>query len=165
MGFGAIQVDFPRTGGLEVVGEPLQFERCPATDVYRARQQRLKGDDNILPSWAFVVGRRSQIGRGPPVHAPRYGIKPNRARHTCSGARSNNRGPQATPHRPQVPQAGCAAASLALLVFASPRVNQMSSLKKGEDTCSARWNWTLSHPPSRRRPAFSPKPTEQGYAC
>src|SRR5271154_3631491 len=36
----------------------------------------------------------------------------NRARHTCYGARSNNRGAQATPHRPRVPQASGAAASL-----------------------------------------------------
>jgi hypothetical protein len=59
------------------VSKSFQFERCPATDVYGARQQRLKGDDYMLPSQAFAVGRRSrQLRGGPPVHTPRYRIKP-----------------------------------------------------------------------------------------
>ena len=73
---GAIQVDFPRTGGREVMGESLQFERCPAPDVYRARQQSLKGDNNVLPPQAFAVRRSRQPRGGSPVHAPRYGVKP-----------------------------------------------------------------------------------------
>ena len=73
---GAVQVDFPAAPGGQIMSESLQFESCPAADRERTPQQRLKGDNHILPPEGFVAGRCRRLRRWPTVNTSRELIEP-----------------------------------------------------------------------------------------
>ena len=56
--------------------ESLQFESCPAADGEWTPQQRLKGDNHILPAEGFMAGLCRRLRRRPSVNTPRELIEP-----------------------------------------------------------------------------------------